>query len=565
MDRSDNTEIDPSRTSLSFEGVHQQLDDEALSELAVQCGFHPDTHRLDGSKTITTIDVTVHWTQTQDVTYDKAHRRSTDEAYFLEIPASIQDAVQMRVSSRRSLRWALIDLKGRLETWRPGLFFDAPAFSTRGILEGFYGPPWTSEARLEMVDFAARNRLNTIMYGPKDDPYLRTQWRTPHDGPSLARLGEFIERCTNRDIDAMVGVSPGLSMRYASDEDYELLVAKVDSLVSQGAHRVALLLDDIPSDLQHPQDVQRFGSLAEAQIQVANRLRDHLAPVPLTVCPTQYHGAGDEAYLCQLGAGLDPRISLFWTGRAICSPEITAGEAAVFTRSANRKPLYWDNYPVNDVAMTNEMHIGPFSRRDPLLHHFSDGIMANAMEYPEASKISLATVADYLWNPEDYDEEASWRSAISQVVGQHDAQAFAAFADNCRQSCLSEPDPLVLSSAVEQFGFDVRYADPAEAKGRLRDVAKAMQAAVTHLLSSTVTNKALLAEVGPWLHKFALGAEAVAAIADIWPLSGQTISAASRQRLSQFRSDLDSSPVQVFGNIIEMTLDELIQGKEPVI
>ena len=41
----------------------------------------------------------------------------------------------------------------------------------------------------------------------------------------------------------------------------------------------------------------------------------------LIVCPTVYYGRGDEDYLVRLGAAIDPQVDLFWSGRAICSPD----------------------------------------------------------------------------------------------------------------------------------------------------------------------------------------------------------------------------------------------------
>ena len=103
-------------------------------------------------------------------------------------------------------------------------------------------------------------------------------------------------------------------------------------------------------------------------------------------------------------------------------------------------PLYWDNYPVNDVAMIHEAHLGPYRGRDPLLDRFSVGVMANAMEHAEASKIALATIADYLWAPASYDPERSWQRALAEAGGP-DAWALQCFADTVRGSCLAEPDP----------------------------------------------------------------------------------------------------------------------------
>jgi hypothetical protein len=38
-----------------------------------------------------------------------------------------------------------------------------------GIIEGFYGPPWSRSERQELVDMMASAGLNTYLYAPKDD------------------------------------------------------------------------------------------------------------------------------------------------------------------------------------------------------------------------------------------------------------------------------------------------------------------------------------------------------------------------------------------------------------
>lgn len=43
----------------------------------------------------------------------------------------------------------------------------------RGIVEGFYGFPYTIETRLELLEFCKRYKMNAYIYGPKSDPYHR--------------------------------------------------------------------------------------------------------------------------------------------------------------------------------------------------------------------------------------------------------------------------------------------------------------------------------------------------------------------------------------------------------
>ena len=64
-------------------------------------------------------------------------------------------------------------------------------------------------------------------------------------------------------------------------------------------------------------------------------------------------------------------VNIFWTGLDICSREITTYEAIRFIDNTKHMPLYWDNYPVNDAEMMNEMHIGPLIGREKDLYKVS--------------------------------------------------------------------------------------------------------------------------------------------------------------------------------------------------
>ena len=42
----------------------------------------------------------------------------------------------------------------------------------RGIVEGFYGTPWTYEDRADLINFCGQQNLNAYIYAPKDDPFI---------------------------------------------------------------------------------------------------------------------------------------------------------------------------------------------------------------------------------------------------------------------------------------------------------------------------------------------------------------------------------------------------------
>ena len=46
-----------------------------------------------------------------------------------------------------------------------------------GVIEGFYGRLWSFETRLAYADYLREAGLNTSIYCPKGDPYLRGRWK----------------------------------------------------------------------------------------------------------------------------------------------------------------------------------------------------------------------------------------------------------------------------------------------------------------------------------------------------------------------------------------------------
>ena len=433
---------------------------------------------------------------------------------------------------------------------------DRSPFPVRGVVEGFYGRPWTHAQRLDLIEFIAARGMNTFVYSPKDDPLVRRQWRVPYSGIQLEHLSELAQACRANDVELVYCLSPGLTIRYSGQDDVDALVAKLDSVRALGVRRFGLLLDDIPLALQHAADRDAFADLVDAHStligSVWERLGSHRS---LIVCPTIYRGYGDEDYITRLGRAIDPRIDLFWTGRAICSPTLDLIDAATFARSTGRPPTYWDNYPVNDVAMKHELHVGPYRGRDRHLYRFSHGVIANGMELYESSKIAFATIADYLRAPEEYDPEASWRRAIRDVAGEEDQEAYATFADNVRSSCLSEEDAPVVGPALEQFAFRIDQGDAGGASRDLGRLADTLLAAAGHLLRGPVRNRALIDEGRPWIEAFELGAQALKEMAEL--AASDRLASDGPSVLRPYLDRLRAARVRVYGDALDMTLADI--------
>ncbi len=308
---------------------------------------------------------------------------------------------------------------------------DFPSFPERGVVEGFYGTPWTHQDRLDILRFEGAHSMNAYYYAPKDDPYHRKLWREAYPPEAQQRLSELVETANHNFVDFCFAISPGLTIAYSSEQDFQVLTDKLASVARLGVSCFALFLDDVPQDLQDPQDKAQFKTLAQAHIYLTNKLYKHLkeqsASNRLTLTPTTYTNEwGSRDYVQELGAGVDPGVPIVWTGPKVLSPAITVDQAREWGGYIHRPPLIWDNYPVNDGA-TWCRFLGPLIGRDPHLPGVVRGLVSNPMIEARASMIPLQTIADYLWNAAAYDPAQSETHAVESQYGPDAPRQLAPF------------------------------------------------------------------------------------------------------------------------------------------
>jgi hypothetical protein len=356
------------------------------------------------------------------------------------------------------------------------IFADYPSFPIRGIVEGFYGTPWSHADRLDVLRFEGQHGMNLYIYGPKDDPYHRKLWREPYPAEQLKHLSRLEETARENFVDLSFAISPGLSITYSSETDFQTLAHKLENVGKLGITNFALFLDDVPQDLVHPEDKARFKTLAQAHIQLINRLYDHLKSLSvknrLMVCPTTYTNEwGNREYIRELGAGVNPEIPLNWTGTEVIPRTITAVQAKEWEGYIRRKPLVWDNYPTNDNGGW-WLNLDPLRGRDPDLFTATQGLFSNPMNQAHATLIPLQTVADYLWNPPAYDPERSQRHAL---ISQYGSDAPALLAPLLKVFAAERGDGLIFKSIFEETWTPVDVSAVESQVARLSSAIAALQ------------------------------------------------------------------------------------------
>ncbi|MFC4260695.1 beta-N-acetylglucosaminidase domain-containing protein [Marinobacter lacisalsi] len=288
-----------------------------------------------------------------------------------------------------------------------------------GIMEGFYGPLWQWADRRALMTLLQPHGYGFYWYAPKADRFLRRAWQAPHPPEVAAGIADFARWCDDRDIEFGIGLSPWEIFNHFDDTARRALADKLAFFESVGVSRLAILFDDMKSDTP---------DLARRQGEIIDWVRQRTGFRQLAVCPSYYSddpvldrvfGERPPGYLEELGRALDPEVDVFWTGEEVCSREISPGHLCRVAGQLRRRPLLWDNYPVNDGdRMSRHLHLRGFTGRPAANAGLVSGHAINPALQPTLTAIPALTLARSYRQGEDYCYGEAFREAAQEVVGQ---------------------------------------------------------------------------------------------------------------------------------------------------
>jgi hyaluronoglucosaminidase len=482
---------------------------------------------------------------------------------------STQKKAAIERSTYAGFRYALnVLLKSLLTNVAVTNHKHSPDFKLRGVIEGFYGTPWTHEQRLRGLAHFSDFGFNRYLLAPKDDPWHRYDWRSALSEDFLNRVSELIAEGRKSGVTVAVAISPGLTVEYSDGHDVSAIMVRFKQLHNIGVREFGLFLDDIPARLQSEKDSTKFNSIMQAHSYYCNAVWAELKKLDsentLAICPLQYHGKATEEYITEFGNSLDPDLALIWTGREICSEYLDVSDAKVFKANTSHIPLYWDNYPVNDVAMLHELHVGPIEGREKGLENYSLGYFTNPMDRFELSLISLSTIGDYLWDTQSYDPHVSWEYSLTLLMDNFDDRAaIRNLLRGCFESCLRVNPAPDFSAMLEAASFSWKTGKPDQAAQLVENHSKQMLSDVATIKSAQFSQPQWREESLKWLTKYEAVGKALQEIASI--LSNCGVSKNSNLSgtktdlvtITLIRASLNSDPTRIFGNGLDMTLAEL--------
>lgn len=382
---------------------------------------------------------------------------------------------------------------------------DYPSIRFRGVVEGFYGTPWSHEARLRQLRFYGKNKMNTYIYGPKDDPYHSSpNWRLPYPEKEALQLQELVRVANENEVDFVWAIHPGQDIKW-NQEDRDLLLAKFEKMYDLGVRSFAVFFDDISGEGTDPNKQAELLNYIDKEF-----VKSKPDVTPLVMCPTEYNKSWSNPkgnYLTTLGEKLNPSIQIMWTGDRVIS-DITQDGIDWINERIKRPAYIWWNFPVSDYVR-DHLLLGPVYGNDTRIANQMSGFVSNPMEHAEASKIAIYSVAGYAWNPEKYDSKQTWKDAIRTVLpsAAEELEFFAAHNSDLGPN----GHKYRRDESVELQPIAKRFLDSYQQSGSytetdynsLKTIFDKMTESGDILITNT-ENRPLIAEITPWLLQFKL-------------------------------------------------------------
>lgn len=392
-----------------------------------------------------------------------------------------------------------------------GSIVDWPDMPYRGVVEGYYGIPWSAEARKSLFAFFGRNKMNTYIYAPKDDPYHHGQGcYKPYPQEKAEEIRQLVQEARRNHVRFVWAIHPSNTVRWAQQggkEQLDGLCRKMEAMYELGVRDFGVLVDDSSGEI----------SRTERQVQLVNYLVENFirkhpdVNQTVVMCPTGYNRSwANVDALHELGEKLAPEVRIMWTGDTVVH-DITLGGQRWVNEHVGRPTFIWWNWPCNDfkpgrLSMGRAYGLGTEEEMKRLM----SGFVANPMQQAEASKVGLFGVACYAWNITRFDSLGSWETGIARLYPGHRA-AMQVF---CNHNSYLLPnnhgyereESVHIAPVAQQFVRSLEQEKPdAAAAGLLTQEYRRMQEAAQELQNG---EPALNAEIGPWLKCFGLTGKA---------------------------------------------------------
>ena len=267
--------------------------------------------------------------------------------------------------------------------------------ASRGFIEGYYGNPWSTEDRMNLMEWGGYYKLNSYFYAPKNDPKHNASWRELYTEDELNTLIKPLADAGNASKCRFVyALHTFMNNPVRFDSNYEAdlkaVQDKLGQVIEAGVIQVAILADDAAN--VGGDNYIKFLTDMTAWLEKMKETYPDLKQT-LPFCPQEYMYSGQGYY-----KRFPENVQIVMTGGKVWG-EVNQNFTNTFTNNAGRGPYMWINWPCTDNSK-NHLIMGGYTT---FLHPGVDpakiqGIVLNPMQQSEPSKVAIFGNACYSWN-----------------------------------------------------------------------------------------------------------------------------------------------------------------------
>lgn len=287
--------------------------------------------------------------------------------------------------------------------------------ASRGFIEGYYGNPWSTEDRAELMRWGGEFKLNSYFYAPKDDPKHNGKWWELYTPEELEQKIAPLAKAGNESKCQFVfALHPFMSNAITPttyDDKVNMLKKKFEQVMDAGVRQIAILADDAGNQgselyIKLMRDLVDWVSSDEMQQKYPG------LKTTIPFCPVEYGGWG-ESWMSKL----PEEVPVVMTGGKIWG-EVTDGFTNSFSSNVGRGPYMWINWPCSDNSKRHLIMGGYANFLHPGVNPEKiQGIVLNPMQQSEPSKVAIFGNACYSWHIwEDAETaEQAWEDSFKYV------------------------------------------------------------------------------------------------------------------------------------------------------
>lgn len=401
--------------------------------------------------------------------------------------------------------------------------FDYADQQSRGLVEGYYGYPYSLLVKKSLMRFMMRLKMNTYMYGAKSDLYHSAKWEEPYPKTltktdiEYGRMSQDMVKDLSKTSQAtkvnfIWAIHPGNDF-VGQPNVVTRIMKKFSSMYDLGVRQFAIFVDDVgvptseadcKTNADHLTAVQKAidakwnkaGSAPEARVRPL-----HFVPQVYTL---SWVGEADRKRFFKALSAVPSDITIYTTGWDVWTVPNSKDLATMHTE-LGRPVAWWWNYPCNDNAdeqiytsdmYTNFMEMRAVDNNARLQKELKNGlgVVSNPMQQGMVSRIALFSVADYAWNNAKFDNMTSWKKAFKYAFPENTAlrEAYQALSPYLRWN-----DHEDMAKVVQQY----KNGNRAPFEKLLTHLQQNIEVVAQCKTSANEDEQLLYKEIEPWLLK----------------------------------------------------------------